>query len=352
MQIKFKVSKIANQFFFISNLSEWHFSCREEYNKVWIATLGSLSVKEKEALKKFKTILAKYSFTFKGNKSMYLGRPFLSYSEKRAWEEIRKIVKRVEFEEIKKTFEIFHMRFVKIWNSDSKRILLTQSKNLQNYFKSPKAEGVQIINDLNKVLGGKRKVKNIEVILLASPLKGRDITAAGSANIGNKRITLEMPNLKPKSWEFEYSIGILAHEIGHVIFNENRGREKIQKVLQKLKLPSFVPDNIHPRHSTLEFINETIIELLVPGGYLSQKYFKIYVPFKYGFSKNNLRTLGEDLTKLAKKKRVSGHRLRKFLVWQAYPMTIFYVESGRAIDELFIKNLADLGKYLFKKIGG
>jgi len=47
--MKFKVtsSKIGNFFFFITNLSEWHYSCRKSYNEEWVKILGDLTKKEK-----------------------------------------------------------------------------------------------------------------------------------------------------------------------------------------------------------------------------------------------------------------------------------------------------------------
>jgi hypothetical protein len=54
MKFKFKISKLANQFFFISNLSEWHFSCRQFYNQEWLKQTEPLTDNEKQILKEFK----------------------------------------------------------------------------------------------------------------------------------------------------------------------------------------------------------------------------------------------------------------------------------------------------------
>ena len=63
MEFKIIISKSANKFFFISNLTEWHFSCRKMYNPIWLKhTGGNLSLQEKKYLKIFKNILIQYGF--------------------------------------------------------------------------------------------------------------------------------------------------------------------------------------------------------------------------------------------------------------------------------------------------
>jgi len=54
MKFRFIISKWGNFYFFIQNLSEWHFSCRKKYNALWQKELGSLSLEEKQTLKVFK----------------------------------------------------------------------------------------------------------------------------------------------------------------------------------------------------------------------------------------------------------------------------------------------------------
>ena len=60
MKFRFLISKQANFYFFVSNLSEWHFSCGKDYNILWKKELGQFSPKEKDALKRFKEIRLKY----------------------------------------------------------------------------------------------------------------------------------------------------------------------------------------------------------------------------------------------------------------------------------------------------
>lgn len=164
-------------------------------------------------------------------------------------------------------------------------------------------------------MGGKKSSEDFIIIALASPLEGEGITAAGGANIGNKHLTLEIPFLKYGSWEFEYSVGVLIHEIGHIVFNNSNNLKILKRIINNLKLPKFLFENVQPRVNTLEFITEIIIESLVPYGYLSQKYFKKFNPATITFSKNNLKTIQGSFRKFKNGKLSSIYRLRKFIIW-------------------------------------
>jgi len=51
MKFKFKISKWANFYFFTQNLSEWHFSCRKEYNKNWRDVLSTFTPEQEKPSK-------------------------------------------------------------------------------------------------------------------------------------------------------------------------------------------------------------------------------------------------------------------------------------------------------------
>ena len=98
MKLQFTTSKIANQFFFIANLSKWHFSYRPDYNEAWIEKTGPLSSEEKNKLRIFSNILQKYGFIYgKDGETKYIGKYFYRYSEKRAWEGLKKKLNKRSF---------------------------------------------------------------------------------------------------------------------------------------------------------------------------------------------------------------------------------------------------------------
>src|SRR3989344_125447 len=184
MKLRFISSKTANQFFFIANLSEWHFSCRLDYNKAWIKEMGALSNEEKKELAIFSNILQKYGFIYdKNGETKYIGKYFYRYSEKRAWEGLKKNITQKEFLEIKNAFTFFEKRFKKVWDPKE---LEKRTKILRNLTGNKKWK--KLAQHISVLFGGFTPVKEIFVIALLSPLAGEGVTAAGSANIGGDHI--------------------------------------------------------------------------------------------------------------------------------------------------------------------
>lgn len=337
MKFQFIISQTANQFFFISNLAEWHFSCRKEYNQKWIEQTGQLTEREKQIIDKFKKIITKYGFFIdKNGKTKYLGQYFRYYSPQKAWRQLKKNIGPEEFDIIVETFRLFRDRFEKIWDE---KLLKNQVKKIKHYLDTENAKN--LFKKIYYVLGNEKSQKNFSIIALASPIKGAGITAAGGANLDDYYLTLEIPVLQNNSWELEYSIGVLTHEIGHILFKQFK--------IPKLKLSKFLPSNLRPKINIQSFLTELSIELLVPFGFLAQKYFKKFDPLKFSFSKSNLKVLGENFLKFKNNKPASMHRLRKFLVWQIYPIVVHQIESGGKFDKNFLKFIAILFLNLIKK---
>lgn len=327
MKLQFTTSKTANQFFFIANLSEWHFSCRPDYNKKWIEQTGSLNNEEKKKLKKFSSILRKYGFVYdKKGETKYIGKYFYCYSEKIAWRELGKNITQKEFLEIKNVFKVFDRRFKKIWNPremDS-RIKLVRS--------SAKGKGWEpLMQHISVLFEGSAATKEIFVTVLLSPLVGKGATAAGSANIGGHHITYELPKLKKEGWERGYSVGILAHEIAHALFSKKGGEKEIEKIIKKEGVPLRIKG--FPT-STVSIINEAITESFIPIGYLGQKY-----------AGNDLAPLLLDNAdkgwlaeeNMKKEKGVDYRNIRKYLMWRLYPLAVTYGRQIKPVDGYFIK---------------
>ena len=328
MKLQFKVSKLANLFFLVSNFSEWHFSCRTDYNKAWIEKTEPLKTEEVEILSKFKKIIKKYGFE--------LSRVFYTDTEKDIWNGLEKITTKSEFITIERALKVFEPKFEKIWKADNLNEWASLFKKALD-----QKEYKQLAEDVYHFLGNQNQERNIEIIVLSSPLHGEGMTAAGGANIGSDHITLELPELNKDSWEFEYSIGILIHEVAHILFRETNLEKTIKEIIGKKNLPKLINKNIQPRYSTLEIISELIIESMIPYGYLAQKHFN-FKPSSISFSRSNLRVLGENLQNFRKNKMISGTRLKKLWVWQLYPLTAFYIETKRQVDKDYILEIVEL----------
>jgi hypothetical protein len=338
MKFDIKYTKLGNQFFFISNLTEWHFSCRKDYNDIWLLKTGPLDKKEKVALREFKKIIKKYGFIYRKNKSIYLGKIFYMHQEKEIWQTLKKFVNKDEFDKIKNIFEIFTPRFEKIWKLYElyfKRLnVIKKSLNLKR--------NKELFNKLEFIINRKRKINKINVVMLFSP-HGTNATGAGGANLGEKYVTLEVPDLKLNSWQTDYSVGILAHEIGHILFNKNKYRNIITKLIKKERLTEKKYNNLDPKRPLSEIIEEIVLESLVPFGALAQKYYK-YKPIHNFFSDLYILNVGETFIKFKKNKKIPLRKWRKCLVWYIYPLMSYYIKNNKKIDENLIKNILFLIK--------
>ncbi|HNW96342.1 MAG TPA: hypothetical protein PKL20_00640 [Candidatus Paceibacterota bacterium] len=153
MKLELTVSKLANQFYFISNLTEWHFSCRKDDNKKWLEMTGPLNEEEKDALDIFKNILQLNGFTCDTiEKSKYLGKYFLLNSEEQIWQNLKKSIKDENFQKIKWIFKIFKSRFKKIWKEELNKKTI---KIFEDELKKEKYD--HLFNDVEKIFGDNKK---------------------------------------------------------------------------------------------------------------------------------------------------------------------------------------------------
>src|SRR3989344_2351191 len=267
MRLRFKLSKTTNHFFFVSNLAEWHHSCRPEYNSAWIAQTGPLNSRERAALERFRRLIQQYGF---GNKvsGRYLGVPFQTLSERDAWRATAEILTEEELLDLRAVFAIFKPRFEKAWQAAPRK-----SERIQPFakFMSRKA-GKTMLEDLRNIFV-EQTSKIVSIVVLVSPLN-QQATAAGGANVGPGHVSLELPDLKSGTWQFAYSVGILAHEIAHLLFEERGGVKIVERVVKKLRWPQ--KENLISLPVS-RILNEGVIESFVPVGYLGQKYFREYL---------------------------------------------------------------------------
>jgi len=327
MQFKFVVSKLANFYFFIANLSEWHFSCRKDYNEEWMKIIGKLTPREKILLEKFRKISQKYNFSSPYlQKTKYLGKYFYLLPQNICWQQLKKCVTASEFETIRETFDIFRPKFEKIWRKSQTQGLKTFKQELR------KNKWQNLFQDLEMFLGKGPEILN--VIIVFSPLKGNGVTAAGNAMLGYQNLILELPALKKNSWELNYSICILAHEVAHVLFEKNNGRKLIRDALKDEKMPHRFKNC---PLTTENLINEIVAESLVPYGYLAQKYsdFKlIHCLF------NPLAESYKEFQNFQRTHQINYYRyFIRYIVWILMPLTIIYLNNSKKIEKDYIQKI-------------
>ena len=314
MKTSFIISKTENQFFFLSNLSDWHFSCRPDYNKAWLVQKG-LSEEDKILLNRFKKILSKYGYKYKDGKNQYLGQSFYIPPEHRKWNSVKLQVSSPEYESIRKYFLHFNGRFEKSWDCS---LIKKWARAFEREIKKP---NVRKMFSVIEGFYGIRLPKYLRVHLIASPSLVRSV--AGSANIGPHDIVLEVPIFKLTQWNVEFGVSILAHELIHTII------ENSPKLLFLVNSISNKNRKIMNR-TRAEVGKELIGELCAPFGYICHKTF------------TSFESVSDILIPVLIKRDSSFGSLIKRVVWNIYPDVGSYIENNKTIDKNLFSRAVDI----------
>ncbi len=318
MKYNFIVSDLDNLFFFIVNLTEWHFSCRSKYNQIWLKQGGKLTPREKKLLIQLKKISQKYNFETR----KYLGRYVYCCQEQNKFDKLAKVLTPEEFDIITECLEVFQKRFSKVYNR----------KLLEKWSKALKSEVVdknfcQLEKITHNFFNPSKSQKTLNVHLLFSP--STTSLVAGGANLGSEDITLEVPIFRLEDWLVEYATKVLLHELTHIWFNDSK-QYQIARKLTKSHLPTKIND-----FPSFLIIKEVLIGSWVPSGYPSQIYSNKLNPIKE-FLLHNLRGSSE-LYQL--NRRIEYNKLLLYLIWSVYPLTVDYFHLGKRLDTYYLRQL-------------
>jgi hypothetical protein len=220
-------SKLSNLYFFIQNLSEWHFSCRKKYNEIWKKELGKFSEKEKRAIKKFKKIHLKYPY-----RNNYLGAYFFS---KKSWFNLKKEIDEKDFKEIKKIFSILENKFNQLYKKEYSNLKKWQ-KALGEEFKKPYHK--KIIKTLSKIYNTKPLWEEMNVYLVFSD----KIFAGGGGRMKNNT-SIECSQI-PIS-QIKRITGITWHETIHICFEKQYFLPLLKKMFKDSEIPYLIKEIVN-----------------------------------------------------------------------------------------------------------
>lgn len=235
MRFNFIISRWANFYFFVQNLSEWHFSNRKGYNIFWRKRLGVFSQEEENAIKEFKKIRTKYPDT----KSFFEKSFFLLEDEP-----FKKLKENI-FSLLQNKFEVLYRRELD---------LLEKWKKKLDKVANNKGDINTILDFLNILYKTAINQKKIDVYLLFSTPTG----LGGGANIDDQSISLEISNYPIQ--KIRDPLGIIWHEIIHLVFQGKYFHPLLRKFFKDNR-QKFAP------------INEIITASLFPGGVLGKRLF-------------------------------------------------------------------------------
>lgn len=262
IQFNFRVSQLANFYFFVQNLSEWHFSNCKQYNEVWRKQL-SLGDRELSMLKKFSKLHQRYSFGPK-----YLGNYFLFHSPQQAWKSLHSDLPELDFIFIKEIFDLLEPKFRQIWRKEGPR-LREWKLALQGDSVSPKSKTIErILGHFYQWHIGEPIQTDIILMLATNGFSG------GGANFMNNPYALQLEISSLSVARLSHVLMLIWHELAHVlIIRHTDFIHRIQSFLDINPEKAKTIKRIQNRQKPAIYINELILSSLLPTGCLRAKVF-------------------------------------------------------------------------------
>jgi len=303
--MKVKFNKIAQEFFYISNLSMWDFSCIKEYNLLWGEITEQLSDSERSQLNIFKDVIVRYGFD---DNTQYLGQCFYNCEESEIWDCVSKMIKKEEYSKVRSVFEVLKPKFELLWREDQTR-LISMAKTVE----------IALANEHN--------LKNVMVLferlfakipgeftihLIAIPVKSKAMN--GSANTDSNVVTLEI-RTKEDAIDGVY---VALHELAHYIIRSDK----------RFNYESY-PEQYRSKFSDLPIFNEQgfesaleecVLLTLIPDGALNK-----------GFRKQQLSVIIRD-----------RHDLENYLIYQSRSLANSCIVNKKKIDQEYMDRVLRL----------
>lgn len=288
-----KILRSANLYFFIQNLSEWHFSNRKDHNEAWRKELF-FSAEAKSCIHEFGKIHQQYPF---GNK--YLGRPFFLYKD--PWPTVELLVGKDDSVKIKNIFATLESYFDTIYVEDE--VML---KKWATIIAKPEfvTNASYINNALANFYGCAPYNEDCIIYLLLSTEKKNGGTAG---TISNNVITLELSRTSIKLEK--HVLNVLWHELIHLYFKDC----VLFPLLEKLTNNNW---------EMMGKIDELVASSLLPNGLLKQNILT---------STDKLRTSGYFNTRVDSEKIINVQKL-------IYP----YLQQKKTVDINLVQELCKI----------
>lgn len=240
MKFSIIINRWAIFYFFIQNLSEWHFSNRKDYNILWREELGAFSIEEEIALGTFKKIRFKY----KSSRTLFESAFFTA---KNPWKDLRKSLPAEEYKTVKEIFDLFKNKFTPLWDKDV-LLLIQWQKVLNKEINGPSLTNT-ITNILNILFNTSPPKKEVRVYVLFSTPNH----TGGGANIDKNSISIEISRYALDG--INHIVGVLWHETIHLLFQNDFFFPLVSKYFPK-------------DQQTASLINESTVSALFPRGLL------------------------------------------------------------------------------------
>lgn len=312
-----RISRTANLFHFVNNLSQWHFSCRKHYNLAWLVETGELTPVEREALQLYAAIARRFPYG-----EHWIGRAFiLADDESQAWNGVSRTVEPSDVPVLRSIFETMTPRFEKIWQADEPRLRKVRSE-LQGVLETESVGAV--LDVLSRFLGVAAPRMTIDLLL------SRADGNAGGANEAADHVTLEVL----ETVDLRHAVARVLHEAAHNMERPHFDRlfEAISSEYGLDRLKGTMGWDGH------HLVREALIGALFPGGCLS---YLVGVPL-FDYQREAQRTRESGDLRMAGLYSLTG---------AVIPLVRSYVERCRLVDRALFEEAFHVFEALEPDIG-
>ena len=225
MRLEFKISKTANFFFFVDNLSEWNMYYRKKYNEEWLQKFGKLTDTEKIALKNYAKIMQRYEkrgIAKKIRRCFYKKNDNISESFRR----VSKLIKNNELTILKNSYKIIEPRFEKMWN-ENLNVIEYNKKLLSSAYKKVAKELNFAYKKLENFYGDKTKNDYLcNVFLIISPNRGGKALRRDAISIETEKLD------QNNSYRFARVWFSIMHELTHARFENKKYKNWLKNFIE------------------------------------------------------------------------------------------------------------------------
>jgi hypothetical protein len=307
MKFNYHILRVANFYYFLFNLTKWHFSCRDYIADYWLKRTGPLSTEESKVIKELTLIFKKHKFSLWPN--------FLCEEVSEAIQNLEKSIPQNEVELFSTAFVIFELRFYKVWEIEGENI-----KKWKGILNKKDTKGSLIKPKLDAYFG-MSGTSEINVLLL---LGGDNAAGGGGANIKQGWVEQEIGLKATEPMPF---ILVFWHEYIHHAY-----RRTIQPIIDKYLHENKIEDSIYKlgyKGSTGSILNEPITSQLFPNGYLALKHFGTNAPWR----------LSESFLDWLKKQPKNVYSAQKYISARNFEQIKDYFENGKEFDQSILKEV-------------
>lgn len=223
--MEIKIPYQFNLFLFIANLTEWHFSCRQNFNRIWKRQPYPLSPVEQRQLILFKNALIRYY-----QKTGEHLTSFFANGRNINWRILSKILDEKDIEVIKETFSLFRSRFNFFYNRQKKNMFAVAQVVKKN------RENNQTYLEQTKNLYGCKERKNCDVLIALSEDSNHNSGGIYFASSRKGHIILQFGDFQLKE-DHQPILMVFYHELGHHFQENNYWRKLSEKNEAKIRIP-------------------------------------------------------------------------------------------------------------------